>query len=69
MQVLLLTAFVDCIMYSSRGSNAYGQASYAGQSAYGQTVSLIIYLCVTNLYFNKAHKLNLGSFRINMHRH
>ena len=27
-------------MYSSRGSNAYGQQSYAGQSAYGQNVSL-----------------------------
>lgn len=27
-------------MYTSRGNNAYGQQSYAGQSAYGQNVSL-----------------------------
>ena len=36
-------------MYTSRGNNAYGQQSYAGQSAYGQNVSLH-----TNLHCNFA---------------
>lgn len=33
-------------MYSSRGSNAYGQQPYGGQSAYGQNVSFFRYFAL-----------------------
>lgn len=47
-------------MYSSRGSNAYGQQPYGSQSAYGQNVSLFRYLCINQCnYFHFMFQLTV----------